>query len=354
MRENSDILKLVEEKEAETLWQSQRALILQPGAIGDCILTLPVVKFMKETLGLGGVDILGHTEYTGILPGRTAVDRVRSIEAIDLHRLFAETKQFHLPDRDPLINFFEEYSWLVTFLGESGSNFEKNLIFTVHCSHSAEVVTLPLKPPENFEGHLADFYIQELVKQSSLHIEAIPSRTDEQLIKANKADAARGRELLKEAGVDLLKKAVVIHPGSGGRSKCWHIDNFAAVAKALAAKNIEVVFLLGPAERERFEEATIKRLSETGKCLTHLTLTEVVGLLSCMNYFLGNDSGITHLAAGLGTATIAIFGPSNAKIYKPVGPKVTVLGGEPTKFSSGVCEKLQGQALEILGTVLKD
>jgi heptosyltransferase-3 len=354
MRENSDILKLVEAKEAETLWQSQRALILQPGAIGDCILTLPVVKFMKEGLGLGGVDILGHTEYTGILPGRTAVDRVRSIESIDLRRLFAEAKQFHLPDRDPLINFFEEYSWLVTFLGEPESNFEKNLIFTVHCSHSAEVITLSLKPPENFAGHLSDFYIQELLRQSGLHIEAIPSQTDEQLIKANKADTARGRELLEEAGADLSKRVVVIHPGSGGKSKCWYIENFLAVAKSLAAKNIEVVFLLGPAERERFEEATIKSLSETGKCLTHLTLTEVVGLLSCAGYFLGNDSGITHLAAGLGTGTIAIFGPSNPTIYKPVGPKVTVLRGEPATFATEVCEELQRQVLEILETILKD
>ncbi len=351
MRENSDILRLVEEKEAETLWKSQRALVLQPGAIGDCILTLPLVKFMKETLGLGGVDILGHTEYTGILPGRTAVDRVRSIEAIDLHRLFIEVKQFSLPDHDPLINFFEEYSWLVTFLGEPGSNFEKNLIFTVHCSHSAEVITLSLKPPENFEGHLADFYIQELVKQSGLHMEAAPFETGEQLIKANKADAARGRELLKDAGADLSKKVVVIGPGSGGRSKCWYIDNFIAVAKKLSAKDIEAVFLLGPAEEERFEETTMRMLSETGKCLTHLSLTEVVGLLSCAGYFLGNDSGITHLAAGLGTGTIALFGPSNPNIYKPVGPKVKVLHGEPAIFATEVCEELQRQVLE---TALKD
>jgi heptosyltransferase-3 len=354
MRQNSDILKLVQEKEAETLWKSQRALILQPGAIGDCILTLPVVKFLKEVLGLGGVDILGHTEYTGILPGRTAVDRVRSIEAVDLHRLFTKAKQFHLPDRDPIINFFEEYSWLVTFLGEPGSNFEKNLIFTVHCSHSAEVITLSLRPPENFEGHLADFYIQELVKQSDLHTEVAPFETGEQLIKANKADTARGRELLEETEVDLSKKVVVIHPGSGGKGKCWYIDNFIAVAKTLAAKNIEVVFLLGHAEQERFDEATMKRLSEAGKCLMHLSLAEVVGLLSHGDYFFGNDSGITHLAAGLGTTTIALFGPSNARIYKPVGPKVTVLCGEPAKFTSEVCEELQWQVLEILEAALKD
>jgi len=354
MCENSDILKLVEEKEAETLWQSQRGLILQPGAIGDCILTLPLVKFMKETLGLAGVDILGHTEYTGILPGRTAVDRVRSIEAVNLHRLFVEAKEFYLPDHDPLIHFFEEYSWLVTFLGEPGSNFEKNLIFTVHCSHSAEIISISLRPPKNLKGHLADFYIQELVRQSGLHMEIASFQTSEQLIRPNKADVTRGKELLEEAEVDLSKKVVVFGPGSGGKNKCWYIDNFLTVAKALGKKNIEVVFLLGPAEQERFDNTMKKKLDETNKCLTHLSLTEVVGLLSCTQCFVGNDCGITHLAAGLGAETIALFGPSDPSIYKPVGPKVTVLRGEPAKFASEINEELQCQVIERLETVLKD
>lgn len=348
MRENSDILKLLQEKETQAQHQLRRGLILQPGAIGDCILTLPLVKFMKESLCLGGVDMLGHTEYTGILPGRTMVDRVQSMEAIDLHRLFVEAKRFSLPDRDPLINFFAEYSWLVTFLGKSGSNFEKNLIFTVNCSHSAEVISLPLKPPENFKGHLVDFYIRELTRQGGLHTEVHPIETSERLIKANKADVLNGRKILKDAGVDLSKKTAVLHPGSGGLSKCWHIENFIMVAKEIVSKNIEAVFLLGPAEEERFAVGTMAKLIETAKCLTNLSLPEVIGLLSCTGYFIGNDSGITHLAAGLGVQTVAIFGQSNPMIYKPIGPKVTLFREESSMFSSEPSANLQRQVLKII------
>ena len=350
MRDSNDILKLVQKKETQLLHKAQRALIIQPGAIGDCILTLPLAKFMKESLGLGSVDILGNVEYIGMLPARTIVDSVRSMETVDLHRLFAEPKAFHLPDRDPLISFFSQYSWIVTFLGEPGGSFEKNLIFTVYCGRSAEVVSLALKPPEGFEGHLAEFHIKELVGQAGLVVKVRPYKVSEQLINSSDADTNKGRELLQDANVDLSKKLVVIHPGSGGKSKCWHLENFLAVARKLAAKNIEVVFLLGPAEQERFDKSAINEINKTGKCISNLPLPEVVGLLSWAWAFAGNDSGITHLAAGMGIETIAIFGPSNPNIYRPVGPKVTILRGEPHTFATEPSEEMQQQLLKQLET----
>jgi len=79
MRANDDILDLLREKGAEAARKAQRGLIIQPGAIGDCILSLPLAAFMKEILGLGGVDILGHSDYVGILPGRTCIHGISSL-----------------------------------------------------------------------------------------------------------------------------------------------------------------------------------------------------------------------------------------------------------------------------------
>ena len=201
-------------------------MILQPGAIGDCILTLPLANFMKEHLGLGAVDVIGHTEYIGIFPGRTCVDGIRSIDSVDLHRLFVDTKTFDLADRDPLINAFADYTWIATFLGEPHSDFEQNLIFTVNCSHSAEVVTLSTKPPEKFCEHITDFYTRQFIDQSGLSLEQQSIRSGECLIKTTEADKRTGKELLKEIGLCSRKKVVVIQPGSGGAKKCWHISNF--------------------------------------------------------------------------------------------------------------------------------
>ena len=358
MQANDNILELLRKKSVEITQTSRRGVILQPGAIGDCILTLPLAEFMKDSLQLGGVDILGHTEYTGILPGRTCVDSIRSIDSIDLHRLFAEAKVFDLPDGDPLIDVFADYTWIVTFLGEPDSDFEQNLIFTVFCNHSAEVITLPMKPPKDFCQHLTDFYIQQFIDQSGLSLppplcEAKRSsggrpRPNNSLIKATEADINSGRELLKKINVALSRELVVLQPGSGGLQKCWHLDNFLAVAKELSSRDIEVIFLLGPVELERFSEAKIKNIRSAARCLTDLSLTQVLGLLSCADGFVGNDSGITHLAAGLGVRTLAVFGPTNPAVYKPLGPAVTVFAGSAAVFDKKPSTDLQHKLLEVL------
>ena len=118
--DDDDILTLLEATDAQVAKESQRAVILQPGALGDCLLTLPLVKFLKDVLDLGGVDIVGHAEYVGILPERTCVDGVRSLDTAELHRLFTAPAGFDLADRDPLIHMFADYSWIITFLGRAG------------------------------------------------------------------------------------------------------------------------------------------------------------------------------------------------------------------------------------------
>jgi ADP-heptose:LPS heptosyltransferase len=348
MQQDDNILNLLREKGAEAARVARRGVILQPGAIGDCVLTLPLAKFMKEALGLGGVDILGHTEYIGILPGRTCVDGIQSIDLVDLHRLFGETKAFELADRDPLITAFADYAWVVTFLGEAGSSFEQNLIFTVNCSHSGEVITLPLKPCKKFSTHISEFYIEEFVSQSGLSLQGRRTRPVEQLIRASQADVNRGRELLKEIGVGFSANLVVIQPGSGGLDKCWHIDNFLAVAKELGSKGDEVIFLLGPAELERFSDVIIENINGVARCLTELSLADVLALLSCADVFVGNDSGVTHLAAALGVRTLAVFGSTNPDVYGPIGSTVTVFADSTEAFAKKPSVTLQKKLLRVL------
>ncbi|MHC4212276.1 MAG: glycosyltransferase family 9 protein [Planctomycetota bacterium] len=347
MEQKDDILELLKQKSAESVRNSQFGLVLQPGAIGDCLLTLPLIRFMKEQVRLAGVDVIGHTDYIGLFPARTCVDRIRSIDIIDLHKLFFKPKSFDLADADPLISVFKGYSWIVSFLGGAHSNFEKNLVFTVNCSQGADVITLPLKPPKNTLAHVADYYIEQFVEQCGLKVELQSAANYKNLAKATDSDKITGRELLKQSAVKLDRRTIVIHPGSGGRSKCWHMDNYIAIADELKQDN-SVIFLLGPAEIERFDAAALTRMQNTGKCLQDLTLPQVLAVLSCADVFIGNDSGITHLSAQLGVNTVALFGPTDPGIYGPLGPEVTILRGPKTTFSRKASRKLQRQLLEAI------
>jgi ADP-heptose:LPS heptosyltransferase len=340
---------MLREKGAEAALKMHRGLIMQPGAIGDCILTLPLAAFMKDALRLGGIDLLGHTEYIGVFPGRSCIDSVRSMDSMDLHRLYAKPEAFELGDPDPLITAFSDYAWIATFLGEPDGNFEQNLIFTANCSHSSEVLTLSLKPPKDCDEHIIDFHIRQLATQTGMSVPSWRVPIDDCFIHATKADVRTGRKLLKEAGVEPRGKLVAIHPGSGGPSKCWCIENFLAIAAELASEGVEVVFLLGPAESDRFGDAAIRsQIGSVGRCLTGLSLAEVLGLLSCADGFVGNDSGITHLAAAMGVKTLAVFGPTSPSVYRPVGPEVTVFSSSSSTFAQKPSARLQQKLLEAL------
>jgi len=77
-------------------------------------------------------------------------------------------------------------------------------------------------------------------------------------------------------------------------------------------------------------------------------LTQVLGLLSCADGFIGNDSGITHLAAGLGVRTLAVFGPTNPTVYKPIGPDVKVFATAAAAFADKPSASLQQELLAAL------
>jgi hypothetical protein len=348
MSGRSNIIDKLREMLAIAAQRGTRGAILQPGAIGDCILTLPLAEMMKETVCPGGVDIIGHTEYLGILPGRSCVDAVRSLDSMSLHRLFAGEGDFEVADGDPLIMAFAGYSWIASFLGEPDSHFEKNLIFTVNCSHSAEVMTLAMKPADKHNIHISDFYRKQFVEQSQLLSQEHNSAVGMPLIRPTQADILRGKEILAEKGIMPTRKPVVIHPGSGGAHKCWRLDNFLAVARMLAKEGAEVVFLFGPAEAERFSEPAIAQIRAAGKLLTNLSLAEVLGVLGCSWGYIGNDSGITHLAAAVGIRTVVVFGPTEPAIYGPLGPAVTILRSNETDFAGAISENLQKKAAAAL------
>ncbi len=346
VEESNDIMDELRVKAAAAARKAYRGAILQPGAIGDCIVTLPLAAFMKEALGLGGLDMIGHMDYISMLSGRTCIDGVRSIDSLELHRLFTPAGQFDLTDADPLITAFSDYAWIVSFMGEPDADFEQNLIFTANCSHSAEVVTIDPKAPKDPAEPISSWFIRQFVQRCEMPIEMPPPDSTAQLIEAAHSDRRRGRELLDSLGVGPTGRIVVIHPGSGGREKCWHHDNFLSVAGELAKEGFEVVFTLGPAEQERFTDDQIRRISSAGACLRDAPLSDVLAILSGAAAFVGNDTGVTHLAAGLGVPTLALFGPTDPAVYAPIGSVVTAIPSPGPQFAESPDQKMQHQVLD--------
>ncbi len=348
MAPSEDILDLVERADAQATQRTQRTLIIQPGALGDCLLTLPLARTLTEAIGIGGVDILGHMESLSILPERAPIHSVRSLESIALHRLFVCPRTFCIRDHDPLIQAFTEYTWIISFMGEPGSSFEKNLLYTVHCSHGAEILTLSLKPPADYAHHVTAFHLEQFSAQLPT-VEAYPLHSlSKQTLEATPADRTLGRQLIEQCGLASTRPVVIIHPGSGGSAKCWHQDNFLAVTKHWQKAGGQILFLIGPVEEERWPDATIARLAARAPLLRGLSLDQTVAVLCQAAAVVTNDSGISHLAAGLGTMTLVLFGPSVPHQYRPVGPRVQVLHIPDETFARQPSQTGQKQLMQAL------
>ena len=123
---------------------------------------------------------------------------------------------------------------------------------------------------------------------------------------------------------------------------------FIGIAGSLLASEVEVLFLLGPAETERLSAADEARIRGAAKLATDLSLTDVVGLLACADAFVGNDSGVTHLAAAMGLKTCAMFGPTDPALYRPIGPTLAVFRDSQNRFTRESYPELQRSVIESL------
>jgi len=131
----------------------------------------------------------------------------------------------------------------------------------------------------------------------------------------------------RQAGFDRLRAfgshVAILHPGSGGMKKRWPLTGFLELAKRLKEDGrITPLLMLGEADQDLMDE--LNALGKPWPMLFGLSLCDVAGVLSCASLYVGNDSGVTHLAAAVGVRTVALFGPSDPAIWGPRGSHVSV------------------------------
>jgi len=100
------------------------------------------------------------------------------------------------------------------------------------------------------------------------------------------------------------------------------LSYFQEIAQAFIERGVHVAWSTGPAE-EGFD------LPRGSVVLPTTGLVERARILASARLYIGNDSGITHLAAAVGCPTVAIFGPTDPTIWGPQGEKTTVVRGQP-------------------------
>ncbi len=140
------------------------------------------------------------------------------------------------------------------------------------------------------------------------------------------AERARAASVMAELG--LRDGFWSLHPGAGKRQNVWRADRFAAVAAKAAAAGRQVLILHGPADGpylQRLLAALAPAEDPNIRVAPDLEVGVCAALLQRSDRFLCNDTGIMHVAGAVGTPTLALFGPTDPRLWKPPAPQVVAL-----------------------------
>jgi ADP-heptose:LPS heptosyltransferase len=145
-------------------------------------------------------------------------------------------------------------------------------------------------------------------------------------------DKEVGKNFFRAKGLTAEERSrvVVVHPGSGSKKKVWPLERFLDLVRYLQRHSgSRVLIVLGPAESMEVQKVFQGIEWDMGPVAPILAkglpLLELASVMHGCRLFIGNDSGITHMAAALGLPTVALFGPTDDKIWAPKGEKVLVV-----------------------------
>jgi heptosyltransferase III len=278
-----------------------RILVIRGGAIGDFILTLPAIKLLRDRFPEAYLEILGYKHIAALVEKRFYADAVRSIESASLAKFFA--KHSELPAE--LAEYFGSFDLVLSYLYDPDKIFETN----VEKCGEATFITGPSKL-DNSE-HAA------LQLARPLAILGLSLADPAARLFPSEADRAAVTNLV---GGDFA----VVHPGSGSETKNWPIENWIALGDALLARGDQLVIVAGEADVNRMRSLKEEWKGKPVQFAENLPLPQLAALLEG-SFFIGHDSGISHMAAAVGARCLLLFGWTDPAIWAPANMNVTVL-----------------------------
>jgi len=279
-----------------------RLTVVRAGGLGDTVLLLPALRLLRRLVPQVELTLVGSAWAERLQPLVDFRFRLVRFDSPLLVPLFGPA-----PGEDPS-GAFARADAAVLYVADPGDE----LVASAKRFCGGPVVTWPVNPPSGVHAavHFARAFLEGVDEAPAPGLSA-PTEL-----------RRRARKLLDDA-LGPRVRPVAVHPGSGGARKCWPPEEFAALIRNL---DRPTVLLRGPADEEACRRVLALLPDGNGRPeLSGLEVAQAGAVLAECRLYVGNDSGLTHLAAGLGVPTVAVFGPTEPAVWAPLGPQVRVV-----------------------------
>lgn len=292
---------------------SRRVLVFTPNWLGDAVMALPAMADVRRALPDATLHLAARHSIAPLAPLVPGVDstvllagRTASIEAVRAGRY----------DTALLLPNSFNTAWIVHRAGVPERWGYRN-------EFRSALLTRAVAPPARV--HQAAYY-QHLTTQLGFP----PGPLEPRLVVSDEVRAS-GAARLEAAGWVNGEPLVAMAPGAAfGGAKRWPPAHYAGTADALAAQSVRVV-LIGAGADSRAGAEVLAGVSSSARPINLIGATDLstlAGVLLHCRALVTNDSGAMHFAAALGVPVTAIFGPTNERETRPLGPgRVSVLHG---------------------------
>ena len=274
-------------------------LIIHQGALGDVVMTFPAIIALRKKFG--HIDILCQGRLGKLAAGLGLVDKTYPLEAGYFATLFSNSVDKKIK------TILAGYSTILLFALAS------DLKKSIRQISDGRCFQIPPRPPVREKINVTEFILKNLFNC--------------RLLKACNSDEkhfTRQGKLFPDTARPVGRSKIFIHPGAGSIRKRWPLARFLELADILEKKGLRPRFICGPAEQDLADE-----LAKQNRPIHALSeLTDLADLLEFACGYVGNDSGVSHLASFLGLPSVVIFGPTDSLRWKPPGPRVEIVRPE--------------------------
>jgi heptosyltransferase-3 len=275
--------------------RNEEILCIRVGGLGDLLAALPSLGLLRRSLPGRRLILLGRPEYGKLLASAGVVDEVADAGGPEFADLLAGSEAAAASARPRLERFSRVFGWM--------NNRERGRAI------EALLDSLGLRSAiagfDSSSGRTVSRFFFERTA-AALLLDPDAATFDE---------CAR----LPLPSVEPRERLVVIHPGSGGIEKRWPLDRFLEIARRLADRGFVGGIALGEAEAGLVDEIKRAPLPPGWQGLDRPPLSFLSHLLGRAALYIGNDSGVTHLAAACGTLVLALFLDKYLSAWAPFG-----------------------------------
>jgi lipopolysaccharide heptosyltransferase II len=289
----------------------RRVLVVRLRSIGDTVLATPSLYALRRFLPRARIDVLLEDWVAPLLEGSELVDRVVTVERKSNSSRLRVARQLRAEMYDVAYNLHggSTAALLTRALGAQYRVGYADYPYASLHNHAA--------PPSSMlwgmeKTHSAE---QQLALLGWTGV-PVSDRPSSRLAVTLEASAAVARRLREEAGLTDAQPFALIHPAAAFDTKTWAAENFARVVEHLAARGLASVAVAAPFEAKVIEDVRA-RASAPLAGFTDLRLPELTALAARASVFVGNDSGVAHVAAAVGTPQVVVFGSSNVAHWRP-------------------------------------